>query len=193
MAQLFKLRLFDHGHGHYNIGLTGSTINSPLTIHLEDALLSVPGFISFSSNISHWVENRVAFDFQNLALGWIIEGSNYVLDGHGSGGIYGNGQEWYDWAKEEGNKYGRPMSLAIANSTNVTVQNWSVVQPQFWAGIVIKSENVLYKNYYVNATNFNEEGKDALFSWVQNTDGCDTYASNNVTFGTSFLSHLSTT
>lgn len=159
-----------------------------MTIHLNNALLDVHGFISFSSNISHWVDNRVQFDFQNLALGWIIEGDNYVLDGHGTGGIYGNGQEWYNWAKEEGNKYGRPMSLAIANSTNVTVQNWSVIQPQFWAGIVIKSENVLYKNYYVNATNFNPEGQDALFSWVQNTDGCDTYASNNVTFGKSPIS-----
>lgn len=160
-----------------------STINNPLKIHLSHALLDVHGWISFSSNITHWVANRVPTDFQNLALGWIITGDNYILDGHGRGGIYGNGQAWYDWAKIEGNKYGRPMSLAIVNSTNVTVQNWSVVQPQFWAGIVVHSENVLYKNYYVNATNYNEAGKDHLFSWVQNTDGCDTYASHNVTFG----------
>lgn len=43
-------------------------------------------------------------DFQNLALAWIITGKNYILDGHGSGGIFGNGQTWYSWAKEEGNK-----------------------------------------------------------------------------------------
>ena len=94
-------------------------------MELHDALLSVSGFISFSSDIDHWVKHRVPLGFQNLALAWIITGDNYVLDGHGSGGIYGNGQVWYSWAKDEGNKYGRPMSFAIVNSTNVTVQSES--------------------------------------------------------------------
>lgn len=73
-------------------------------MELNDALLSVSGFISFTTDIDHWVKNRVPLDFQNLALAWIVTGNNYVLDGHGSGGIYGNGQVWYSWAKEEGNK-----------------------------------------------------------------------------------------
>src|SRR5690348_3076830 len=100
------------------------------------------------------------FEFQNLALAWIIKGENYVLDGNDKGGIYGNGQAWYSWAKDEGNKYGRyvdlkretgstralvpsisiradgacsPMSFAIVESRNVVVKNWSVIQPQFWA------------------------------------------------------------
>lgn len=107
-----------------------STIGSPLHMHLEDSLLSVSGWISFSDDIDHWVKNRVPIEFQNLALAWIITGHNYVLDGHGSGGIYGNGQVWYDWAKDEGNKYGRPMSFAIINSTDVIVQSESSVLPQ---------------------------------------------------------------
>ena len=105
----------------------GSTIGSPLHMHLEDSLLSVSGWISFSDDIDHWVKNRVPIEFQNLALAWIITGHDYVLDGHGSGGIYGNGQVWYDWAKDEGNKYGRPMSFAIINSTDVIVQSESSI------------------------------------------------------------------
>jgi galacturan 1,4-alpha-galacturonidase len=161
--------------------------------------LDVHGWISFSDDIDHWVKNRVPFEFQNLALAWIIEGENYVLDGNDKGGIYGNGQVWYEWAKDEGNKYGRyvssssflchadgrPMSFAITNSKNVIVKNWSVIQPQFWASIVINSTDVLYKDYYVNATQYNPEGTGAFLSWLQNTDGCDTYRSHNVTFGTS--------
>lgn len=173
------------------------------------------GWISFSDDIDQWVKNRVPFEFQNLALAWIIEGENYVLDGNDKGGIYGNGQVWYEWAKDEGNKYGRyvpffilfhpryllspllclrrydslndsdkrPMSFAITNSKNVIVKNWSVIQPQFWASIVINSTDVLYKDYYVNATQYNPEGTGAFLSWLQNTDGCDTYRSHNVTFG----------
>lgn len=75
------------------------------------------------------------------------------------------------------------MSFAIANSKNVVVKNWSVIQPQFWASIVINSSDVLYKDYYVNATQYNPEGTGAFLSWLQNTDGCDTYRSHNVTFG----------
>jgi galacturan 1,4-alpha-galacturonidase len=170
-----------------------------LKIKLNNAILDVHGWISFSDDIDHWVKNRVPFEFQNLALAWIIEGENYVLDGNDKGGIYGNGQVWYEWAKDEGNKYGRyvssssflchadgrPMSFAITNSKNVIVKNWSVIQPQFWASIVINSTDVLYKDYYVNATQYNPEGTGAFLSWLQNTDGCDTYRSHNVTFGTS--------
>jgi hypothetical protein len=75
------------------------------------------------------------------------------------------------------------MSFSITNSTNVSVLNWSVVQPQFWASIVVNSTNVLYHNYYVNATNFNPDGWNDTLSWIQNTDGADTYRSHNVTFG----------
>jgi polygalacturonase len=83
------------------------------------------------------------------------------------------------------NADGRPMSFAITNSKNVIVKNWSVIQPQFWASIVINSTDVLYKDYYVNATQYNPEGTGAFLSWLQNTDGCDTYRSHNVTFGMS--------
>lgn len=79
------------------------------------------------------------------------------------------------------------MSFAITNSKNVIVKNWSVIQPQFWASIVINSTDVLYKDYYVNATQYNPEGTGAFLSWLQNTDGCDTYRSHNVTFGESLL------
>ncbi|ORY30782.1 putative polygalacturonase [Naematelia encephala] len=158
------------------------TIGSPLTTELNNAILDVHGWISFSSDIDHWVAKRVPFEFQNLALAWIIKGTNYVLEGNGKGGIYGNGDVWYNWAKDEGNKYGRPMSFAISDSKNVVVRNWSVIQPQFWASIVIRSENVLYKNYYVNATQYNPEASGHFLNWLQNTDGCDTYKSHNVTF-----------
>jgi hypothetical protein len=50
---------------------------------------------------------------------------------------------------------GRPMSLAISNAKNVVIKNFSVIQPQFWASIIIESENVLIQDFYVNATSYN--------------------------------------
>ena len=78
------------------------------------------------------------------------------------GGIDGNGQVWYDWAKDFGNKFGRPMSLAVKDAKNVVIKNWSIIQPQFWASIIIDSENVLMKDVYVNASSFNPEVGPAL-------------------------------
>lgn len=55
-----------------------------------------------------------------------------MLDGNDKGGIDGNGQVWYNYAKGFGNKAGRPMSLAIQGAKNVVIKNFSIIQPQFW-------------------------------------------------------------
>jgi galacturan 1,4-alpha-galacturonidase len=54
----------------------------------------------------------------------------------------------------------RPMSLAISNAKNVVIKNFSVIQPQFWASIIIESENVLVQDFYVNATSYNPSVSD---------------------------------
>jgi galacturan 1,4-alpha-galacturonidase len=158
-----------------------STIGNPLQIELHDAILDVHGWISYSTDIDNWIAKRYKFDYQNLALAWVITGSNITLDGNGVGGIFGNGQAWYNWAKDEGNKFGRPMALALVNVTNALVRDWSILQPPFWSAIVIDSDNVWFHNYYANATNFNDDpaAKAHIHTWLQNTDGYDVYRSRN--------------
>ncbi|RSH80073.1 hypothetical protein EHS25_007342 [Saitozyma podzolica] len=183
--QNFKAAVHECGKGGIiRLPDANYTIGNPLVTELHDSVLDLHGWLSFSADIDHWVKHRMPFEFQNLALAWIIKGENYVLDGNDIGGIHGNGQAWDSWAKDESNKYGRPMSFAIVESKNVVVKNWSVIQPQFWASIIIRSENVLYKAYYVNATQHDPGARRHFLSWLQNTDGCDTYKSHNVTFGT---------
>lgn len=75
------------------------------------------------------------------------------------------------------------MSLALVDSTNASVIGWSIVQPQFWAAIIVNSTNVLFRDYYVNATSHNPESAAHRVNWLQNTDGIDTYRSHNVTIG----------
>jgi hypothetical protein len=47
------------------------------------------------------------------------------------------------------------MSLAISNAKNVVIKNFSIIQPQFWASIIIDSEDVWIQDFYVNATSYN--------------------------------------
>ncbi|WWC58634.1 uncharacterized protein I303_101178 [Kwoniella dejecticola CBS 10117] len=158
------------------------TIGKPLDIYLENAVLDIHGWLSFTTDIPYWIEHRIYFPFQNQSLAFVIRGHDYVINGNDKGGIDGNGQVWYDYAKDFGNKYGRPMSLTIKDSKNVVVKNFSIIQPQFWASLVWGSENVLFKDFYVNATSFNPESSSDEKNWLQNTDGSDTYQSYNVTY-----------
>lgn len=96
------------------------------------------------------------------------------------GGIDGNGQAWYDYAAGVGNKHGRPISLALRNVRNAVISDFRIIQPQFWAHVVIDSANVAYTGCTVNATNYNPDAKYEDKSWLQNTDGIDTYRSTNV-------------
>lgn len=59
------------------------------------------------------------------------------------------------------------MSLAISNAKNVVIKNFSVIQPQFWASIVIESENVLIQDFYVNATSYNPSATYDRKSWLE--------------------------
>jgi polygalacturonase len=58
------------------------------------------------------------------------------------------------------------------------VTNFGIRQPAFWAHIVVDSRGVLYESCYVNATS--TSGGREEKSWLQNTDGIDTYRSRDV-------------
>ena len=153
--------------------LLSSTIAKPLNISLSNAVLDLHGWLSFSSDVEYWIENRIPLAFQNQSLAFVIRGHDYILEGNDKGGINGNGQAWYDFTKTEGNKFGRPMSLAISQSKNVVIKNFSIIQPQFWASLIWGSENVYIKDFYVNATSFNPASASDPRNWLQNTGECD--------------------
>jgi hypothetical protein len=46
------------------------TIAQPITTHLEHASLELHGYLSFTPNISYWIENSYRFPFQNQSIAW---------------------------------------------------------------------------------------------------------------------------
>jgi hypothetical protein len=91
--------------------LTYSTIGRPLILELQDSVLDLHGWLSFTTDIEYWIKNRIYFEFQNQSLAFVIKGNNFVLDGNDKGGIDGNGQAWYDYAEDAGNVFGRYVLL----------------------------------------------------------------------------------
>jgi len=182
------VRAFEECGRHATIKLPDEkyVISRPLELELHHATLDLHGFLTYTTDVEYWIRNRIELPFQNQSLALVISGSHFTLDGHNTGGIDGNGQAWYNYAKDFGNKFGRPMSLAIANATDVVVKRFSIIQPQFWALITIDVENILMEDCYVNATSFNPESVEDEKNWLQNTDGIDLYKTHNATI-TNFL------
>jgi hypothetical protein len=110
-------------------------------MRLTHARLNVHGLLSFTPDLGYWIENSHRVQFQNMSTAWIIEGIDFIVDGGGwqQGGINGNGQAWYGRATGQSNQYGRPISLSIFNSTNVSINNFAFYQPQFW----LKTRDIL--------------------------------------------------
>ncbi|KAI2998861.1 CAZyme family GH28 [Aspergillus niger] len=156
-------------------------INQRMTTHLTDSRLEIGGTLLFSDDIDYWVNNSYRVDFQNQSSAWRITGHDYVVDGGPrQGGVDGNGQLWYTWAKGGSNVFGRPMPVHVFESTRATLRNLAIRQPQFWAVLVDSSSHINLDNFYVNATN-HDSSVSPEGEWVQNTDGIDTYRSDHIT------------
>ncbi|CAI7605085.1 hypothetical protein N7533_002762 [Penicillium manginii] len=143
---------------------------------LEDVEIEWRGEWTFSDDLEYWRNNSYPIAFQNHAAGFIISGSNIKINGHGTGGIDGNGNAWY--TAEAGNtKPGRPMPFVFWNASEVSVDNFHIKNPQLWSLNIMNGKNMRFNNIYVNAT-----AVDAPYgtNWVQNTDGFDTMDVDNV-------------
>jgi galacturan 1,4-alpha-galacturonidase len=90
------------------IQLIGSNMNKVLNLTLHNAQVDFFGFLKYSNDIEYWVNNTWHIPaLQNQAIGLSFLGNDFVLDGHGTGGLDGNGQVWYEYAEDMGNIDGR--------------------------------------------------------------------------------------
>ncbi|KZT57617.1 glycoside hydrolase family 28 protein [Calocera cornea HHB12733] len=166
------------------------SIQKRLATDLTGKTLNVFGTLLFSDDLNYWINNSWVTDFDTLQAAWIVSGSGWKLSGggFGQGGIDGNGQAWYTRAKGFGNQPGRPMSLYISNATNGLLTEFSIRQPQFWFIFVDQSKNITLDYIYLNATNHdpdepppNPQAGNLGNNWVINTDGFDSYRSDQIT------------
>ncbi|KAI5362934.1 putative glycoside hydrolase, family 28, pectin lyase/virulence factor [Septoria linicola] len=171
------------GHGGNIVFPENQTyhINTRLNRTVHDVDVDWRGEWVFSKDLEYWRNNSYRIAFQNHAAGFILTGSHIRINGHNTGGIHGNGQVWY--YDERGNQTigatrpGRPMPFVLWNVTDVTVQNFHVVQPQLWSINIMNGTNLVFDNIYVNATS---PEAPLGYNWVQNADGFNTMDTRNV-------------
>ena len=78
--------------------------------------------IQLSDNLDYWRNNSYPIAFQNHHAGIIFTGERIRINGYGTGGIFGNGNAWYD-AEEADTQPGRPMPFVFWNVSDVMVEH----------------------------------------------------------------------
>ncbi|KAF9078348.1 pectin lyase-like protein [Rhodocollybia butyracea] len=156
-----------------------------MTWELNSAKVDLHGFLNFIPRVEYWLNMSNTFQvvfIQSQSSWFVVTGSDFEIDAHNTGGIQGNGQIWWDFfsnrTKDDGD--GRPISLTVFNATRGTIRNFRVESQPFWCNCVAESQDILYDGMLCNATNTNPEF--AGTNLVPNTDGIDTYRSDNITF-----------
>ncbi|KDQ32698.1 glycoside hydrolase family 28 protein, partial [Pleurotus ostreatus PC15] len=173
--------------------ITGDT----MTWDLRDSRVDVHGVLSvsmriipdsevnvdFQPDIEYWLNAtntyRVVF-IQSQASWFVVTGENFVIDGHNTGGIDGNGQPWWSFfaTRTRADGDGRPISFTLWRTTNALVKDFHIQAQPFWCNTVAESQGVIYDGMKCNASNSDPSfaGKNI----VPNTDGINTYRSTNV-------------
>ncbi|KAL9620689.1 MAG: hypothetical protein Q9160_004825 [Pyrenula sp. 1 TL-2023] len=162
-------------------GTNGSVTFTNYTFHVDQVMTTtdllncnvyLQGELQYSTNIPYWLSHSINVGLQNQSTAWLFGGQNVTFKGQG-GFINGNGQAWYTQNRNNSNEPGRPISITFFNSTNLFVDQLTIIQPQFWATFVTYSNNVTMSNVFVNATSNDEWG-------TVNTDGTDTWNSRDI-------------
>ncbi|KAJ7321866.1 pectin lyase fold/virulence factor [Mycena albidolilacea] len=172
------------GHGGNTVLQDGVyNITRKMTWDLVDAKVDLHGSLSFAPNIQFWLNAnntyRVVF-IQSQASWFVITGSDFEVDAHNTGGIQGNGQPWWNFftttPRADGD--GRPISLTLFQAVRGVIRNFAIQAPPFWCNCIAESQSVVYDGMLCNASNTDPAfaGRDI----VPNTDGIDTYRSDNI-------------
>ncbi|WYZ46613.1 hypothetical protein EsH8_IX_000838 [Colletotrichum jinshuiense] len=151
-------------------------IDRKLNPHVNDVHIQWRGEWTFSDNLTHWRSDSYFIAFQNHRAGFVMTGDGIHIDGYGTGGIHGNGDAWYT-AEAGTTVEGRPMPFVFWNVSDVTVKNFYIRQPQFWAYNIMNGTDMYFENISSNATATKAPSR---YNWVQNTDGFDTMDARNI-------------
>ncbi|KAJ6606415.1 glycoside hydrolase family 28 protein [Mycena vulgaris] len=146
---------------------------------LRNKHIELQGTLRFDPNIPYWSGNGFSFPFQTQITFWILGGKNIVLDGGGT--LDGAGQDWYD-AFASNSSLLRPIILTLFQATNVLVKDIKMINSPEWFNLVNEGKNVTYDNITIDASSSSSHRP-------VNTDGWDTYRSDQVTIKNSLINN----
>ncbi|CAD6441728.1 8f28391f-bece-4afc-b165-64c327e63043 [Sclerotinia trifoliorum] len=158
------------GHVVFSKGVTYSIGTAMDWTFLQHIDLDIQGELLFSNDTTYWQANSFPFVFQNATSFFKLGGEDVFI--YGGGTLNGNGQVWYDLYAE--NIYAlRPVLIGIDGLKDSILTDLVLrYSPQYY-NFIANSSNVVYNN-------INISGGSSSKNPAKNTDGWDTYRSDNI-------------
>ncbi|KAI1798604.1 glycoside hydrolase family 28 protein [Daldinia bambusicola] len=161
-------------------------IGSPLDLtFLRHVDIVVTGSIAFDdADVYYWQDRSFKYAFQNQSVFWKLGGEDVNIYGdlslgEGRSVIDGRGQAYWEELQRNKALY-RPMLFAFDGMKGATMSNLRMRNPPNWFNIIANSSDIIVSNMDLRAESLNGVK-------ISNSDGWDTYRSDNVVIQNSFI------
>ncbi|KAH7377381.1 pectin lyase fold/virulence factor [Pyrenochaeta sp. MPI-SDFR-AT-0127] len=152
----------------------GTALDLTFLKHID---LDIQGTIQFSNDTDYWQKNAFYHTFQNATTFFQLGGTDVNV--YGGGTLDGNGQVWYDlYAK---NIYIlRPILFGAIGLKGGRIEDLKFRYSPQWYTLVANSSDVVFSNIDI-------AGGSVSKNPAKNTDGWDTYRSDNIVIQNSHI------
>ncbi|USP76283.1 polygalacturonase precursor [Curvularia clavata] len=156
------------------------TIGTALDLTFLNSIdLDIQGTIKFTNDTDYWQANSFKQVFQNATTFFQIGGKDINI--YGGGTLDGNGQAWYDlYAKDI--YILRPILFGLIGAHSARVSDLNFRYSPQWYTLVANSSEVVFSNIDIF-------GDSTSKNPAKNTDGWDTYRSNNIVIQNSHINN----
>ncbi|KUL87824.1 hypothetical protein ZTR_03139 [Talaromyces verruculosus] len=156
------------------------TIGTALDIQwLKHIDLDITGTIQFTNDTNYWINNAFQIVFQNSTTFFKLGGEDVNI--YGGGTIDGNGQVWYDLFAVNATLQ-RPILMGIIGLEGGSIGPLKLRHSPSWYHIVANSSNVVFDGLDIS-------GYSTSSHVAKNTDGWDTYRSDNIVIQNSVINN----
>ncbi|OAK94174.1 pectin lyase-like protein, partial [Phaeosphaeriaceae sp. SRC1lsM3a] len=154
----------------------GTALNLTFLEHID---LDIQGTIQFTNDTDYWQKNAFNQTFQNATTFFQLGGHDVNV--YGGGTLDGNGQVWYDlYAKDV--YILRPILFGVIGLQGGRIEDLKFRFSPQWYTLVKDSKDVVF-------TNIDIEGDSVSKNPAKNTDGWDTYRSDNIIIQNSHINN----
>jgi galacturan 1,4-alpha-galacturonidase len=144
---------------------------------LKNIDLDIQGTIQFTNDTDYWQANSFYQTFQNATTFFQLGGEDVNV--YGGGTIDGNGQVWYDLYAADIYIL-RPILFGTIGLKGGVISDLNLRYSPQWYNLVANSSDVIFNN-------INIAGGSKSSNPAKNTDGWDTYRSDNIVIQNSHI------
>ncbi|KAF3932650.1 Exopolygalacturonase [Dactylella cylindrospora] len=158
--------------------ILGTALDLTFLKHVD---FDIQGTLKFVPDVAFWEKNSFKFTFQGASAMILFGGEDVNVFGSGKGVIDASGQTWWDGYAKNSSIY-RPMVIGVSNMNGGTWSGLHLKNPPNWFNWITDSKDLIWDNIVMTVQSNNSNSP-------KNTDGWDTYRSDNIVIQNSIVNN----